>query len=762
MKKSSKIFLLRLISILWVTFVIQGLQAVESSTTEGSIYELDYWGKSGNVYMESAWITEKVTDLQLESPITLINTLGDFPHVEPGVDYSGSFESPPFTVGDTLFFYLGGTFYDPEVEIGIKDIESGETLAFLPLRRIDGIALKSWRIPGDWKGKTVILYGYDHNPRQNYWLAISPPQTHIPKRFTNWNFERLLFSLLNLLIPACIHLLSGLGFYLLLKRFWKQCHSYFLLIVLTAPLLLGYLVFYVFLKSIFLGHMVILAGLLLSCVGFIEGWKRMESKEFFQLKYYFPVFVMMGLSIVMTQSILHLEWNPTNSVILSQNRLFLDTLPLDNYLPYLTSERLYTEEGLKPYIIEWRSTDRPPLQAAAVLLMRPFLIDSVEGFQVYSAFLHSFVLLGVAYFLKTLGLKRKTVVMLTGMILFSGIFVINMIWVRPKFLPVFHLFWITGMLLDNSIDKSKFQFWLMFGIASCCSVLIHPGSAFALLPILIVFMLRYRKIHLSQIIAATIVFVIFMLPWTMFKNIYDPPGNMLAKRFFANHPEFDDVPLKKSVIEGYSQLTLEEWARGRMENVLTIFGNYRKPFGETLIAELGAESFILRVYNSNNIGICVVPLILGLLFLPYMVTRAPSELKKNLRFFTAIILIGFTFWVILILPPGRTILPHGSLYFPILIMLLSVIVASYHSVGLRVLYYLNLAYFVIVWALPRVRSFEFRSHLYDIQIINPGSAVFVFASIATIVVITVWTKDDRTVRQHPKCTRCQQFKVYQF
>ena len=742
MKKTSKSFLLGFFLIIGIAFVVQGLQAVESSTTEENLYNMDHWAKSGNIYGESAWITEKVADLQLESPITLINTLGDFPHAEPGVDYSGSVESPPFKVGDTLSLYVGGTFYDPEVEIGIKDIESGETLALLPFRRINGIALKSWRIPGDWKGRVVTLYGYDHDPKQNYWLAIGPPQTHIPKRFTRWNFERLLFSLLNLLIPAGIHLLSGIGFYLLLKRFWKQCHLYFLLIVLTAPLLLGYLVFYASLKSIILGQMAIFVGLSLSCAGFIEGWKRMESKEFSQLKYYLPIFAMMGLSVVLTQSILHLEWNPTNSVVLAQNRLFLDPLPLDNYLPYLTSERLFTEEGLKPYIIEWRSTDRPPLQAAAVILMRPFSIDSVEGFQVYSAFLHSFVLLGVAYFLKTLGLRRKTLVMLTGTILFSGIFVINMIWVRPKFLPVFHLFWITGMLLDSSIDKSKFQFWFMFGIASCCSVLIHPGSFFALLPILIVFTFRYRKIHLSQIIAATIVFVILMLPWMMFKNKYDPPGNMLEKRFFANHPVFDDVSLKEAVIESYSHLTLDEWVRGRMKNVLTIFGNYRRAFGETLFSELGAESFILRVYNSNNIGICVVPLILGLLLLPYMYARASGELKRNLGFLTAIILIGFTVWVILILPPGRTILPHGSLYFPILIMLVSVTVASFHSVALKVLYCLNLAYFVIVWALPMVRSFEFRSGLYDIQIVNPGSAMVVFASIAAIVAITVWTTDD--------------------
>ena len=743
MKKTSKSFLSRLFLVIWLTFIVQGLQAIESTKTGADISELDHWIKSGNVYRESAWITEKVADLQSESPITLINTLGDYPHVEPGVDYSGSFESPPFKIGDTISLYVGGTFYDPEVEIGIKDIESGETLSFTPLRHINGIDLKSWRIPGDWKGKTVTLYGYDHNPKQNYWLAISPPQNHIPKRFTYWSFEQLLFSLLNLLIPVAVHLLSGLGFYLALKRFWKQCHPYFLLIVLTAPLLLGYLAFYASLKGVFLGQMMILTGLSIACLGFIEGWKRMESKEFSQLKYYLPVFAIMGLSIVMTQSILHLEWNPTNSVILAQNRLFLERLPLDNYLPYLTSERLFTEEGLKPYIIEWRSSDRPPLQAAAVILMRPFLIDSVEGFQVYSAFLHSFVLLGIAYFLKTLGLRRKTVVMLTGMILFSGIFVINMIWVRPKFLPVFHLFWITGMLLDNALDKSKFQFWLMFGIASCCSVLIHPGSFFALLPILIVFTFRYRKIHFSQIVAATIVFVIFLLPWTMFKNTYDPPGNMLAKRFFANHPEFDDVPLKEAVIDSYSRLTLDEWARGRMENVLTIFGNYRRAFGETLFTQLGAESFILRVFNSVNIGICVVPLILGLLLLPYMFTRASRELRKNLRFLTVIILIGFTFWVILILPPARTILSHGSLYFPILIMLLSVIVASFHSIALKILYSLNLAYFIIVWALPGIRSFEFQSNLYDIPIINPGSAIVVFASIATIVAITVcWTKDD--------------------
>ncbi len=492
---------------------------------------------SGTVYTESNWIDEQLNIADLEK-LQMWNTLGNYNgRSEPG-NFTGRIQIGPFVLKDRLRIYFGGPLNDPKIHLKLHDPQTGKELELGSKAGIEGVALCQWTIPKEWRGKPIVLIADDQNARHDSWIGISRPLAKPPLKAYFSQSQKLLYLLLNLIAPLSLYVALGLAGYAILVRFWPQARSYMVILVLTIPLMFAYLQFYVALKSLYFSYLLGTLTLIASATFLLMGGLRKKDFPEADLRYFLPVFALVLLSVVMTSSILYMGWTHHNSIRLSQDRLLIDRLPLDNYLPLLTLDRLYGQESLKPFIIEWRSTDRPPLQAAANLLLRPFFLDPIEGYQAFSCWLQASILFGIHFLLQCLGIIRKRALIICGIILFSGTYLANTLFVWPKLYAILFPLLLTGLLLRKKEFENDLGFWIIAGSVSSIAMLIHPGSLFALLPILLVYTGRHRKVCWQQFAAMLIVFSIWMLPWLVYQQIYDPPGNAIQKRFFCKLPLF--------------------------------------------------------------------------------------------------------------------------------------------------------------------------------------------------------------------------------
>ena len=695
---------------------------------------------SGSVFTSSQWIDEHFLTAGL-TPAPVWSTLGEYDGVSKEKGFKGRIEMKPVIPGKTLELYLGGSLKDNSVNLILRDLDSDEQLELRTKLKIDGISLYRWSIPREWRQRTTALIATDENPRQDSWIGLSKPLKSAPAHIHYEHTLDLFFVLLNLVVPLSLLLLLGITGYTLLHRVWKGAEDYMVILVMTIPLAFAYCQFYIALESLFTAYLLGTGCLVFATVFVIMGGVQRSDFPEQQLRYFLPVFLLVLLAVVMTSSILYMGWSSHNSVRLAQERLLPERLPLDNYLPLLTLDRLYDQDSLKPFIIEWRSTDRPPLQAAACLLVRPFFLDPVEGYQVVSTWLHASILIGIAFLLQSLCISRRNMLIICSLILFSGTFLINTLFVWPKLFAIAFPLFGTGLLLRNDHFERSFPFWFILGSISAFALLIHPGSLFALFAMILVYTLKYRKLCWQQIVAGLLVLAIWMLPWMLYQKNYDPPGDIMQKRFFANYPYFDDVRLPQALKIGYGELTLKTWADGRWENIKTVVGNFRRAYG-VFFEQLLSESLRLRIYTFNFIGISLIPIILGYPMAWFARKDQPEKLKRSLPVLFSILALGLTGWIILILPPGRTIITHGSFYFPVLIMVIAGLLVQHRPKLLTGLFVIQLLYFQVIWASPALRSFRNESLLYDLDFVDWGSVTCYLVTLIAILFL-VFKTDNR-------------------
>lgn len=688
---------------------------------------------SGTVFTSSDWIDAHFEKGGFEA-VPMWSTLGNYHGQSKQGNFTGKIEIGPFTLGKKLRLFMGGSLSSPAVHRVIQDTQSLETLEIQSKLRIDGINFFQWSIPKKWQGRTVLLVGTDEDPKQDAWIGFSLPQDRVPKIVRYTHTLALFRVLLNLIAPLFLFLIVGIAGYGLLVRVWPAARNYMPILILTLPLAVGYLEFYVALKSLFFAYLIGMCCITAAVSFLLMGGVRRSDFPKADIQFFTPVFLLVILGVIMLTSILYLGWSTRNPLVLAQERLLSERLPLDNYLPLLTLDRVYHQESLKPFIIEWRSTDRPPLQTAACLLVRPFFIDQIEGYHIFSCWLQASILLGVGFLLQSLGISRRKALIICGLILFSGTYVINTLFVWPKLYAINFPLFMSGMLLRKREFQSGFGFWLIAGSISAFALLIHPGSLFALVAILAVYTVKHRRVSWQQVLAAIVVFLLWMAPWAYYQKHYDPPGNFMQKRFFANYPYFNDVTFQEALKIGYGSLTPASWAEGRWENIKTVIGDFHQAY-RAFFSQLLSESLRLRMYVFNFIGVSLIPVILGYPLGFFARKTRPADLKQNIRFLHIVIALGMTAWILLILPAGRTIITHGSFYFPVLLMILSGLLVQHNKRLLHWLFGIQFFYFLLVWGIPAMRSADKHGVLLDLDFIDPGSVILFFVSLFLIFLV---------------------------
>lgn len=233
--------------------------------------------------------------------------------------------------------------------------------------------------------------------------------------------------------------------------------------------------------------------------------------------------------------------------------------------------------------LDWRTSDRPPLQAAITLAA--FAVHRGDHFAFYRcvATICQMGWVGTLYALgRAIGLRRRhrqVALLLAGSSVF---FYLNSIYTWPKLLSAWLC--LVGILLVLHVvrERGRASEWIlpMAAASLALGLLAHAGVGFSVLalPWLAVCWRLWRVVSVRSVIVAAMVTIVLLSPWIAYQRFYDPPGNRLIKMHLAGVSAIDARSTTQALADTYRALTWRDYLHGRWANLRQQwFGNYPAP-----------------------------------------------------------------------------------------------------------------------------------------------------------------------------------------
>lgn len=341
---------------------------------------------------------------------------------------------------------------------------------------------------------------------------------------------------------------------------------------LAATALLGYLLFWIYLWSSALGHVLALASVVGAIALFFAPKTGSACRRLWLDRRWRISFSTTAALALLYFGLLHLwphggDWN-----WLAAHR-YRDPLPMDNILPQLLAERLARGEPLEPFVGDWLSSDRPPLQAAWTLLAGPLLSPSsgltVDGVGQSFGLWHQLLWWPVALaLLQRLGLPLRRSLCAAMPLALTAFLFTNSTYVWPKLSAAAFVLLAWLELQRSQVSWARVGAWLALGFLS------HGGAAFSIIalgPFLV------RRItcgvpaasmsSLARVALVSAVFLTIASPWFAYQRWGAPPGNRLLKWHLAGAPQLDGRGTWETLRDAYASLPAGAWLRGRVDNV---------------------------------------------------------------------------------------------------------------------------------------------------------------------------------------------------
>ena len=251
---------------------------------------------------------------------------------------------------------------------------------------------------------------------------------------------------------------------------------------------------------------------------------------------------------------------------------FIPGLPFDPVIPAVLGDRLFAGEPVRPFMLDWLSSDRPPLQTGLYLFVLPWLkllsLPEGLGYQCVGTFCQLFWV--PATWLMMCALCRERRVAAAGVLILAitGFFLLNSVYVWPKLLAGSYVLFAGLLLIDANPHRPRFA--LLAGLAAALGWLAHGGVAFSLIALVPIWVIRgcpyWRKIPVTALL-----FLLIAGPWLWYQKFYDPPGDRLLKWHLAGTIPVDSRPLFEVLRTAYSELSWSEWLDVKLANIRTLF-----------------------------------------------------------------------------------------------------------------------------------------------------------------------------------------------
>ncbi|MCG8528177.1 MAG: hypothetical protein MI748_17485 [Opitutales bacterium] len=613
---------------------------------------------------------------------------------------TGNIQTLPFIANTSIDLLVTG---HPLHSCGVKLIaeDSGKTyqLEFRTEPSPEKWAHFKWKIPSEIEGKEVKLVVEDFLENEGVgWVAVCFPSSEIPPTGSWTKCKEGLGFLLTIAFQFLMLMLPGVAVVCVLDRKGPFSSAFKLPTILVATGIFGHLAVYLYLFAAELGKLFSLLLITASTLALLKLRSRLMSllKDSTQI---LPLVIIL-VTATFIWSAGMITHSTESSFELSKYR-FNGPATTDSYIPFMFAERLYFEEPLRPFDNDWLTSDRPPLQTGLLLLQMPFLVNPLAQYHVLGVMLQCFVFAGIFQFTQQLFGDRRLSILVVFLSLLCGLTVQNAFYVWPKLLSAGFVFLAYALVfLRNEETGSRFTRWILLGFSVALALLSHGGSIFGLvaLPFCMLFRRKCRKIN--HMLLATASFTVCYAPWILYQKLVDPPGDRLLKWHLAGTPDVDDRSGLRTILDAYSELTLQDWWHAKIENVKIMAMEWQHYF-DLLDPDWAAGGF--KWFKLNTfIGFVFSLGILNLVWLgviPFFIKK--FKFSGQIRELFWIIISGLVFWVLAIYSPGRTLLWHGSYFLSYASIILCTTVfyriSKYLAFGALAL---NSVIFILVWNIP--------------------------------------------------------------
>jgi hypothetical protein len=347
---------------------------------------------------------------------------------------------------------------------------------------------------------------------------------------------------------------------------------------------------------------------------------------------------------------------------LNAHHRFSHRLPNDHLIPWYVADALRFATIPAPMLGDWLISDRPPLQTGLYLLLN--LRNQLIAYQIVSAWLQATFLFGVWAIAVAAMLPAavRRVMLLACCLLPTAL--INTFYVWPKLLSAGYLLFVFALLFcrGRASSRDHAAFGTLIGGMAALALLGHGSAMFALIGFAVAVLVLRAWPPPRALICAALALVALYLPWLLYQQFIEPPGNRLLKWHFAGVQAIDDRPFLTALRDAYGALSWPEFWQIRCRNLAKLFVRWPDDLLEPLIGPftgkwtptaVRSNDFFSLLASLHLFSIALIVAI-ALLVLP----RCPQR-GIALRMLVAI-LGTIAAFVLLMFEPGQTINHHGT------------------------------------------------------------------------------------------------------
>lgn len=514
----------------------------------------------------------------------------------------GSFSSPWYYANGEVVLYLCGYYALDGMEFYIETLDGEKYF----VNQTIGEKWCKWSFDiGDCDSFRIVAT--DNCQESCGWMAFSEPQ--YAKRTLVW--ARDIYELLSVPMYILIFAFWCIPGYAILAYMYKQKKYLGNHINIYALILLAVVSYFFFWIRMVLGNHVkyIIIFIWAICVGVLwinrEALKQINQKTNFisQIKWILLVFAFY-ISVLYLYSVQ--DGYGCNFLA----RRFMPTE--DNVFPLAFVEKIVNGEALNSSLLGWQTSDRPPLLAAMYSTVCCFVPwhNREKMYLVFAILLQLsvwFVVFEIVSFFNMSKFQKKYLMIL---IAFSSTVCMNSVFTWPKFMACTFYFMAILVLFDwmQGRKLNRFNQYLV-GICMALAMLSHGNIAFAIVSTGIFLALR-KKIRWQETPRIIIGFCLLYIPWMFYQKVIDPPGDILLRAYFAGTWENNGNSLLNSIIAAYSGLSLGEWIKGRIVNIIYLFPgvlsgnsfwcNFWNNKWSRLFSAIGLDLLVLICFYAKN------------------------------------------------------------------------------------------------------------------------------------------------------------------
>jgi hypothetical protein len=592
-----------------------------------------------------------------------------------GMARTSSFSAPPY-----LRIYMVGATASPTLTL--QRVTDGLSVLLVPWDQdLHRWSRCDYALPPDWQGVQVRIVASERTS-QGLWRAFSEP---LQGSGTVPLGDAL--KILGLTVLHFIAIMAGalaLASAAVLRGVRDTIQAG--LIALAGTAVPGYCLFWFSLLAPRASRYAAVCALVATLVVFIFCLVKLDNEGRAILKALITPLLLTGAAALLVLSTGFLYGGMSDPLNEARGR-FLPHLPPDNELPYLLAGAARSPHVPSPLFGDWLSSDRPPLQSGIVLANYPlFSRPRTQGYTAVSVLAQSLWIFALWLLLSACRLNSRVVALTLAVCLFSGFVFLNSFYVWPKLLAAaYTLGFFAAFAALPARDGSRMPSWLLPGALLSFGLLSHGGTVFALIPGVPIILFIRRPFQTRRMIAVLLFAFLLYLPWSLYQNFYDPPGNRLLKLHLAGVEPLDSRSLMQTLTDSYGALSLRQIADYKAQNFDMAFAYGFQNLQRTallvkaLVTPGGLPAAAAQAFELRNMAFFFSACCLGFLILgPWALLAGIAPRFRSTEWRAACVFWGITFasmviWCLLMFGPHTTSVHQGAYATMLLAMAASVL-----------------------------------------------------------------------------------------